>query len=167
MPDSRLQSKTRLLAPRSVLPRLPRHQLLLLLTKVPAAQSQGKEVVLIEVVEDLPPHLRRELLQKTLGVLEISRVALDFRLASSFGRLLPGSGAARGRRSLSLRHLPCSPRRVSNQKSARARSLDRSRVCALCVASRLLPLRHEGVASLAVSDEAPRSRGCPRTRERY
>ena len=93
MVESSLQSKTTLPA----LPR-PRHQLLLLLTKVLAAQSQGEEVVLVELVEDLLQHLGRELLQKTLTVLGLSRVA------SFFGRLLPGPEAG-GRSSLSLRHL--------------------------------------------------------------
>ena len=68
-----------------VLPR-PRHQLLLLLTKVPAAQSQGEEVVILELVEDLLPQLLRQLVEAT-GVLGLSQVAFFF------GRLLPRTGA--------------------------------------------------------------------------
>ena len=110
-PEIRLQSKTRLPAPRR--PR-PRHQLLLLLTKVPAAPSQGEEVVLVELVEDLLPHLRRELV-KTLGVLDLTRVALAYPLAFSLGR----RALTRGRRSLAFRHLP-SPRRANREADARS-----------------------------------------------
>ena len=103
--ESSFQSETatRLPALRSA---LPRHQLLLLLTKVPAAQSQRKEVVTLELVEDLLPHLRRELFQ-TSSVLGLPRIVFDLRLASFFGDPAPGPGAG-GRRSLSLRHLPLS-----------------------------------------------------------
>ena len=81
-PEIRLQSKT---APRPVLLR-PRHHLLLLLTKVPAAQSEGEEVVLVEVAEDLPPQLRRKLVQ--------APSVRDFlRFSSFFGRRAPGPEA--------------------------------------------------------------------------
>ena len=71
--ESSRQSTTRLLALRLTLsPSL--HQLLLLLTKVPAAQSQGKEVVLVQVVEDLIPHLARQLV-KTPSVRDLPRAA--------------------------------------------------------------------------------------------
>ena len=72
--ETRLQSQTMLPALTPTLPR-PRHQLLLLLTKVPAAQSQGEEVVLVELVKDLLPHILGELFQKTMGVLCLPRVA--------------------------------------------------------------------------------------------
>ena len=105
----------------------PCHQLLLLLTKVPAAQSQGEEGVILGLVKDLLPHLLRELIQ-TPSVLDLPRVAVVLFVASFFGRLLPGTGAARGRRSLSLlRHLPCLRDDVSTDKKfAFARSLVRS-----------------------------------------
>merc|ERR1719331_165365 len=80
--EIRLQSKTataRLPDPRLALPR-PLHQLLLLLTKVPAAQSQGEEVVLLEVVEYPLPQLLRELVQ-TPGVLDFTLLALVLRPA--------------------------------------------------------------------------------------
>merc|ERR1711959_76411 len=95
-----LQSKRRLPAPRPALPR-PRHQLLLLLTKVSAAQSQGGEVVLVEVVEYFLPDLLRELVQ-TLGILDLPRLVLVLCLASFYGSLVLGPGAG-GRRSLSRR----------------------------------------------------------------
>jgi len=99
--ESCLQSKARPALSR------PRHQLLLLLTKVPAAQSQGEEVVLLELVEDLLSYLRRELVETLVGALDLLHVDL-----------LPRQGAARGRRPLSLRHLP-SPRRVHREACAR------------------------------------------------
>ena len=116
LPETRLQSSMRLPPTSFLLPR-PLHQLLLFLTKVPAAQSQGKEVGILEVVGDLVPHLQRELVQAP-GILGLSR------LASFLGRFAPGPGAG-GRGSLSLRHLP-SPRRVSTERPAGASSIARS-----------------------------------------
>ena len=108
-----------------VLPR-PRHQLLLLLTKVPAAQSQGKEVVPVELVEDLLPQLLRKRVQ-TLEARDLLRPA------SFFGGLLNGSGA-RGRRSRSLRH-PSSLRHaatVNTDARSLARSLSLGSLARLC-----------------------------------
>ena len=147
--EIRRQSKTRLPAHRHALSR-PRQQLLLLLTKVPAAQSQGKEVVTLELVEDLLPHLFRELVQ-TLGVLGLPRVAVD---------LLPGTKAARDRRSLSLRHLPSLRGDMSTDKKlALAHSLDRSRVCSSSLVLGLpFPRRREG--RLARRCRSPAPQGC-------
>ena len=117
--ESCLQSKARPALSR------PRHQLLLLLTKVPAAQSQGEEVVLLELVEDLLSYLRRELVETLVGALDLLHVDL-----------LPRQGAARGRRPLSLRHLPFL-RDASTEKPALAISVDQSRVCS---SSRVLDL---------------------------
>ena len=117
--DVRRQSSTRTFEPLKLSLSRPRQQLLLLLTKVPAAQSQGEEVVILGLVKDLLPHLLRELIQ-TPSVLDLPRVAVD---------LLPGSGAARDRRSLSLRHLPSLRDDVFKvKKLALARSFDRSQV---------------------------------------
>ena len=149
LPETRLQSSTRLPPTSFLLPR-PLHQLLLFLTKVPAAQSQGKEVGILEVVGDLVPHLLRELV-KTLGIPGLSRPA------SFFGRLAPGPRlGARG--SLSLRHLP-SPRRVSTEKPEGAKSIASAVGSALLVSrprSLFLPPATK-VASLAVP-EAPSAR---------
>ena len=139
--------------PKLTLPR-PRHQLLLLLTKVPAAQSQGKEIVLVELVEDLLPHLRRELVQ-TLGVIDLPRL---------FRRLAPGPGA-RGRRSLSLRHLPL----LSATRRPRSQgSLARDGVAYL--ASAVSRPRREGrrrALAVAKASIPPAKSGTEKRRERY